>query len=64
MEDQDLSTSNCSWSYIHLGRLYVIEMIARKKGSQWTSYASPCSCEFYTTDVTTFLTNARDYSLL
>ena len=64
MEDQDLSTSNCSWSHSHLGRLYVIEMIARKNGSQWTSYASPCSCEFYTTDGTTFLTNARDYSLL
>ena len=39
-------------------------MIARKDGSQRTFYASPCSCEFYTTDSTTFLTNAQDYSLL
>ena len=34
-------------------------MIARKDGSQRTFYASPCSCEFYTTDGTTFLTNAQ-----
>ena len=39
-------------------------MIARKDGSQRTFYASPCSCEFYTIDSTTFLTNAQDYSLL